>query len=252
MKPLRLLQLTDLHFPAEAHQDVHGVYPDQNFDAIYPLVEKWSPDLLVLTGDLADTGDASAYHRLGERLSELPCPKLALPGNHDDKAIMAGILARYAIECPFSVTAGAWRLIMLDSVVPGEPGGHLPGRQLQRLEQALEAQPESHHLVFVHHHPVPVQSPWIDSQSLANGDQLVATLERFPRVAALCWGHIHHQWNEPHPRFRLLGTPATAGQAKPKQDRWVDDDFGPRCRWFQLEPDGQWDTGILEAENQRH
>jgi len=43
------------------------------------------PDLVILSGDLADMGTAAEYDQAAEMLALIPQPFLMIPGNHDDR-----------------------------------------------------------------------------------------------------------------------------------------------------------------------
>jgi Icc protein len=43
---------------------------------------------------------------------------------------------------------------------------------------------------------------------------------------------------------RLLGTPSTSAQFKPRVDHFEIDDLPPAFRWLDLYPDGRLDTGL--------
>ena len=85
------------------------------------------PDLLLATGDLADTGDDSlSYARLREAVAGLPFPVHYALGNHDGRdsfrsnfpeAPMPDGFHQYAIE------AGDLRILVLDTLEEGRHGG---------------------------------------------------------------------------------------------------------------------------------
>lgn len=76
---LRIAHLTDLHLPAEAGQIVAGRDADQALESILARLLTLRPDLLLLTGDLTDSGDASAYLRLQDRLRRLTAQSWRCP-----------------------------------------------------------------------------------------------------------------------------------------------------------------------------
>ncbi|MEJ1715050.1 hypothetical protein SMA37_25910, partial [Escherichia coli] len=78
------------------------------------------------------------------------------------------------------VDVGAWRIVLLDSAVPGAVLGHFADEQLQLLERALAEAPERHCLICFHHHPVPIGCAWMDPIGLANAEALFAVTDRFP------------------------------------------------------------------------
>ena len=50
------------------------------------------PQLVVISGDLADTPSAEEYDHLKSLLAPLEIPFVAEPGNHDDRALMRATL----------------------------------------------------------------------------------------------------------------------------------------------------------------
>jgi Icc protein len=139
---------------------------------------------------------------------------------------------------------GNWLIVMLDSTVAGEHGGHLDAEQLEGLEAALAAQPGAHALVCLHHHPVPHGSAWLDELMLDNADQLFTVLARHGGVRGLAWGHTHQPFEGMHGRIRLMGTPSTCMQFTQNADEFEVDDRPPAYRWLELDPGGGIETGI--------
>ena len=77
-------------------------------------------------------------------------------------------------------------MIGLDSQRPGEARGTLGDEQRAWLHQRLKSTPPLNTVLFLHHPPVAVQSPWLD----AIGLQDAADFERLVRA---------------HPQVRLIG-----------------------------------------------
>jgi Icc protein len=133
---------------------------------------------------------------------------------------------------------------MLDTLVAGSVGGKLAISQLQLLERALEAAPDTHHLICLHHHPVPIGSSWMDSIGLANPDALFEVLDRHANVRALLWGHIHQEFDSWRKGVRLLASPSTGVQFEPGSERFRVSAQPPGYRWLRLHDDGRLDTGV--------
>jgi 3',5'-cyclic-AMP phosphodiesterase len=135
-------------------------------------------------------------------------------------------------------------IIMLDSTVAGEHGGHLDAEELARLDAALAAQPDAFALVCLHHHPVPHGSAWLDELMLGNAGEFFDVLARHPGVRGLAWGHTHQPFEGMHGRIRLMGTPSTCMQFAQNADEFEVDGRPPAYRWIELEPGGGIETGI--------
>ena len=92
---LHVVQITDPHLFADADGELRGVNTAGSLAAVLHAVRRrdWPPDLIVLTGDLAQDESRGAYQRLRHLLEPLDVPVLSLPGNHDDPALMSGLPA---------------------------------------------------------------------------------------------------------------------------------------------------------------
>jgi len=243
----RILQLTDTHLFAEPGGRLGGVDVDASLAAVIEHAVSAHPlaDLVLATGDLVHEETAASYERLAGYLARLQRPVFCLPGNHEDKGLLAG-------QCRVSphlrddkeVIVGDWRILLLDSAQPPEPGGYLPEAELALLEQALAADPDRPTLVALHHPPVSIGSPWMDAMSVANADELFAVLDRYGGVRAVVFGHIHQRFETTRAGVRYLGTPATGLQFLPGAAQSAYDSRPPGYRWLELGPEGAMETGV--------
>ena len=155
-----------------------------------------TPDLVVITGDLADNGQPGAYADLHAVLDRCPIPVHLTTGNHDLPAALVaefggtryladGRSAHYAVEYPQAT------LIAADSNVAGSPGGRLGPEQLAWIDSVLAARPGVPAFVALHHPPVPVGIPFLDDMRLADGPELGAVLVKHPHVVRVLAGHVH-------------------------------------------------------------
>ena len=157
------------------------------------------PDVVLVTGDLVETGAADEYRRLRDLIAPLTMPLYLIPGNHDDRPALragfrdhtylprAGGPVRYAVE-DFDV-----RLIALDTVIPGEDGGTLDAAQLDWLDATLSAAPRRPTLVLMHHPPIKTGIRCLDEIALdaASASRLGAIIERNRQVERIVCGHVH-------------------------------------------------------------
>jgi Icc protein len=142
------------------------------------------------------------------------------------------------------VDVGTWRITMLDSAVPGSVPGYLEDKQLQLLAQALSEAPQRHHLICLHHHPVPIGAAWMEPIGLRNPEALFSVLERFPQAKALLWGHVHQDFDQTRDGLRLMASPSTCIQFAPNSEDFALDALAPGYRWLRLHDDGQLETGV--------
>jgi Icc protein len=245
---MRLIQLTDSHLFAATEARLDGVATDATLRRVVAAVSQGPrTDLVVATGDLAHEGELQAYQRLADILAPLGAPIMCLPGNHDHAERMAVGLKRSGIQIGGRIGLGTWRLIGLDTLDPGREGGFLAPAELQRLEQALDAD-DGHWLIALHHPPVEIGSPWMDAMGLRNSTEFLAILQRYrDRVRAVLWGHIHQEFSQRWNGIELLGTPSTCIQFKPYVDRYTVDARAPGYRWLDLRPRGNFVTRVVRV-----
>ncbi|ACO80471.1 cyclic 3,5-nucleotide monophosphate metallophosphodiesterase [Azotobacter vinelandii CA] len=247
---LLVVQLTDSHLFADAEARLLGMQTQDSLQRVVELVRREQPriDLVLASGDISQDGSADSYARFLRICAPLAAPLRWLPGNHDDPEV----LARAGGECRQPVVdLGDWRLVLLDSVLPGAVPGFLDADELARLERALVEAPGRHHLVCLHHHPVSVGCQWMESIGLRNAEALFAVLDRFPQVRALLWGHVHQEFDRMRRGVRLLASPSTCVQFTPGSADFSVSDQAPGYRWLRLHADGRLDTGVSRLTGYR-
>lgn len=154
------------------------------------------PELVVISGDLADTPSDAEYAHVKSLLARLEIPFVAVPGNHDDRQLMrAAFQAQpYAHkDGPLDLihAAGGLDILLLDSSVPGKPFGLLESRTLAWLDERLGASAGRPALLFLHHPPFVTGIKHMDVQNLHNAGELAMLLRKHRRVRLVAAGHVH-------------------------------------------------------------
>lgn len=240
-----LVQLTDSHLFAGPDGKLLGMSTAESLRCVVDLVLDEQPriDLLLATGDLSQDGSLESYRQFRELSERIDAPVRWCPGNHDELAAMEEAARHSEMMAPV-LDIGAWRVTLLDTLVPGEVHGMLRDDQLALLERSLQEAPERHHLVCLHHHPVVIGSRWMDSIGLRNHDAFFEVIDRYSCVRAVLWGHIHQEFDAVRAGVRLLATPSTGLQFAPGSDDFLVDTRAPGYRWLRLNADGRLATGI--------
>ena len=88
-------------------------------------------------------------------------------------------------------------------------------------------------------------SKWLDSVSLKNGDEVLERLRTLRRVRATIFGHVHQEYDDDYHGIRILATPSTCRQFKPRCDEFAVDDKPPAYRRIELRKDGSVDTELV-------
>ncbi len=229
-----------------------GVNTLQNLCTViqHMLAERGDPTLLLATGDLTQDGSPQGYANFVETVGTVGVPIHALPGNHDAREAFHTTLGRYSHPV---IDLEHWRIVMLDSTIPGSNDGQLGDDQLHLLESLSQSGDTRHVLVAMHHQPVPVQSDWLDTMAIRNAAAFFEIIKCFPQVRALLWGHVHQEYDGVIPLSRdtnaraltLMATPATSFQFTPRSQNFDIDTVAPGYRWIDLHPDGTIETRVV-------
>lgn len=243
---LVLLQISDLHIFANADERFDDFDTSASLQDVLDLIEAHHPvyDVIVVTGDLVQTASDEAYQNVLELLRPLNHPVYTLPGNHDDPEDMQRLFDGTPLKtAPYS-DHDLWRIIYLNSWKANSHGGQLDDTALEALDHALASAGEQHILIALHHHPVSINSPWMDTMMLENPHNLFNRIEQDTRVKGIIWGHIHQQFESEKGHIKLMGTPSTCAQFEPGATAFSLDEMQPGYRWLRLSADGNIESGI--------
>lgn len=212
---LAILQLSDTHlFGADASGATRLHYGIVDTTAALRRVLDSaagisSLDLVVASGDVSDDGSQDSYRTLSELLGPWAAGRGAAViyamGNHDRRDGFEAVLgAREQVS-----TVRGFRIVTLDTSVPGAGYGELDDSQLDRL-QAILATPAEHGTVLVlHHPPVPAITPLLAALELQKPQALQAICAAGDVRVVLC-GHYHHAMATTFGRVDVLVAPAVA------------------------------------------
>ncbi len=247
MTALHLLQITDPHLVGDPAGGQRGMIPLDCFRAVLRAARPADVEVLLLTGDIVHD-DPDGYRWARDELLPLGKPVLCIPGNHDDPALLRTALDDEVFRHCGHHDFGAWRLVMLDSHLPGAAEGLLADSELQRLHDALADAPDRHALVVLHHHPVASGSRWLDAVGLLNAPAFLEVIDRHANVRGILWGHVHQEFDglrrNGRGELQLMATPSSCAQFLPHSDDFALDDRPPGYRHLTLHADGRIDTQV--------
>lgn len=194
-----IAQLSDPHVRPEAALYQDTVDSNAMFAAAIAQVNRLdpAPDVVLLTGDLVDFGDAAEYAELRRLLAPLKAPFLAIPGNHDARAVFRACFADRAWLPPgdqVHYVAGGFgpvRIVALDVTLPGLHHGAVDDASLAWLDAALAQEPARPTILMLHQPPFECGIPYMDQYLCRGGDRLAAVVQRYPAVERVVCGHVH-------------------------------------------------------------
>jgi 3',5'-cyclic AMP phosphodiesterase CpdA len=172
------------------------------------------PDLLLLTGDLTNSGDPASFARLAGLLAACPIPARLLCGNWDERGVLLAQFpdaASVAGFVQFEMAFAGLRLIALDTTEPGRHGGAFCAARAAWLSERLDADPGTPVLIAMHHPPIVSGIDWMDG----TGEEpwiarFRAAIEGRAQVRAIISGHLHRSIHTTFAGVPLIVCPSSA------------------------------------------
>lgn len=190
-----IAQVTDTHLGFDP--DNPAEFNRKRLDQVIRILQGMQPqpDVLLLTGDLADRGDSASYRRLANALGNCPFPVWPIVGNHDDRAnflkhfpqvdTVDGFV-QYQRQC------GPLRMLFLDTLEPGRHGGAFCAARAAWLDARLKEAPDTPTLIVMHHPPTEIGIPWMDTHSEELWVQRLAqAMKAGNAIIGIVCGHVH-------------------------------------------------------------
>lgn len=168
------------------------------------------PDLVLHSGDVTDTATGAETQNAADILSRLSMPLFVVPGNHDDRKIVSEVFGDKV--CPtnddgfadYVVEGFPLRIIALDTLDPGRPGGCLTETRMNWLKARLNEGGRGPTIIVAHHPPVKLGVPESDQDGFAGAEDLGEIVAAHPNIERFLCGHIHL-----HTTARWSGTVVT-------------------------------------------
>jgi 3',5'-cyclic AMP phosphodiesterase CpdA len=218
-----LVHLSDTHFLAEGAALYDVIDTDHTVHRALEQLHRSGirPDALILTGDIADRGEADAYRRIRGIMeaaaAQWEAKIIWVMGNHDKRAAFRSTLLRQdqsgapvAPEVRYTdvqtrvdqnadhqdpidqvIDLDGLRIIALDTSVPGYHHGEVTNAQLEWLRTVLSTPARHGSILALHHPPIPTPLPLMSVLELQEQPRLAAVLAGSD-VRAILGGHLHY------------------------------------------------------------
>jgi 3',5'-cyclic-AMP phosphodiesterase len=190
--PLRILHLSDTHLFGDGTLHYGVVDTTAALDRVLAQAAGLDRlDLVVCTGDLSDDGSERSYELLRERVDPFAAARGAavayVMGNHDGRAGFEAVLG----ERTGVIEVRGFRLVRLDTSVPGYGSGRLDDGELEMLRAALAAPAPHGTIVALHHPPTPASTELLGGLELRDPERLLEVCAAGD-VRLVLGGHYHH------------------------------------------------------------
>ncbi|MBY5720921.1 phosphodiesterase [Rhizobium leguminosarum] len=165
---------------------------------------KPTPDLMIITGDLTDSGQVGEYRRLQEIVETLPFPVHMVLGNHDIRENYLTVFPEKREAetgfAQFCLELQDLRIIGLDSLIEGHGHGGLCAARLSYLRGRLAERPEVPTIIMLHHQPFIFNGGVYDDVGLKDGvEEFGAIVAGNRQIVRVLCGHLHRSleslWN---------------------------------------------------------
>lgn len=222
-RPVIIAQFSDLHITTAGRRNEYSIDTAAGLSRCIEHLGALdvAPDLLVISGDLADEGVPEEYQRLRAMLAAVRIPLCLMPGNHDRRGPLRQAFSGYdglgtSGRMHYHRDIRGLRVILLDSVIERRESGDLDSEQMQWLEGLLRSAPQQQAVIFLHHPPVVTGFSRMDRASL-----VPESLTRFAELVAgntqvrgIFCGHVHRSVQVTWQGVPVSVCPSTAFQAR--------------------------------------
>lgn len=193
---MKFIHVTDTHLVTPG-ETLKGLDPAARFSACIDSINQHHKDAecMVITGDLADTGQEAAYDFLAAELERCALKSYLLVGNHDDRTSFQKRFPDTPID-ENGFTQHVWEsrqgvFLFLDTVKSGTHSGEYCGARRGWLKQMLTHYQNETIYLFMHHPPFDIHLPCIDRIGLENQQAFAEIVQSHANVRHLFFGHAH-------------------------------------------------------------
>ena len=245
---IKFIQISDSHLLQDNRQRLIGVDTGASLRAVIDLVSnEENVSGILASGDLSQDGSLQSYQRFSEITQTTGVPVYWIPGNHDDSKYFHDPDG-FPLKKRDLIEVGNWRVLLLDSVIPGKESGLLADSELEYIENNV-INDGKHHLLVMHHQPISCGSAWLDSMILENADDFIRLISSKDNIRAVLYGHIHQASRQQLAGISFFSTPSTCFQFKPRTDEFTLDTRLPGYRKIILKNDGSIETDVIRIKN---
>jgi 3',5'-cyclic-AMP phosphodiesterase len=215
VRPAAIVQISDLHLGADwTNRD-----PSRELARCVAAITRLDLTIaaVLVLGDIAEHATDAEYLEACAQLRRVEAPVHVAMGNRDDRERLRhhfGLTAAGDAPLNYAVTAGPFRLLVVDTTVPGSDSGRLEPSSLRWLDEQLSADRSTPSLLALHHPPLLTGSPAWDQIALdsASRRELAAVLAGARQVHAILGAHLHRPVATDFAGRPLLVSPSTYAQ----------------------------------------
>ena len=168
-------------------------FDEEMFMQAVSEINRLQPDMIILTGDITNSGYYKEYQQAKKYLELFEAPLFAIPGNHDARNLGYQTFEELIGEKSWKLTMDDdFTVIGLDSSSPDESRGHVGNPQHMWLQHQLDEAVinENFIIVALHHHVIPIPQTGRERNVLSDAGDILNTLATH-EVDLILSGHKH-------------------------------------------------------------
>ncbi|OGI19943.1 MAG: hypothetical protein A3B68_00140 [Candidatus Melainabacteria bacterium RIFCSPHIGHO2_02_FULL_34_12] len=246
-----IIQISDTHLFGDKNRKINGSNSYENLKLVLNHIAALNerPELIIVTGDLSQDCTFESYQFLSNLLDKTGIKYYFLPGNHDDVDILNKVFDFQWIknEADYSIEFKNYLFYIIDTSLYPNDYGELSGAQLLKFEKYLNENKNKQTIVFMHHHPILIESPWLDAMMLKQADKFNSIIKNHPQIKAVLFGHIHQVVEQKINGTYYASAPATCYQALAKTKMFTVEKHTPGYRIIEINGD-KFNTKVIWVE----
>lgn len=212
-----IAQITDLHLNCQDGLTCGNTHRLRRVIADIKKMKR-QPDIVVMTGDLAEQGRGASYKALRTELLSFDIPTYFAMGNHDEKTALAACFPDTEFNqgyLQYSINEGSLRIIAIDTSEAGRHGGAFCETRANWLAAELAKAPNKPTLIAMHHPPTDSGIPWLTTpDNAAWAQRFKAVINTHSNIVHIMCGHVHRNIFKRFGGTTLSVASAIASQAK--------------------------------------
>ncbi|NPA74178.1 MAG: hypothetical protein GXO12_05645 [Epsilonproteobacteria bacterium] len=224
---MKIVQITDTHLLG-VNGSLFGIDPSLRLRYALDSIVNNHQDasFVVITGDIANSGDIRAYEELKSILKDFPVRVHLIPGNHDKKEYLEKFFELESVENSilYDKVYDDKAFVFLDSTVKGEEFGAMDENRLSWLKQTLLKHKGKEIYLFMHHFPLRSNLLWMDKHAnFRSYESFFDTIVEFEDIKHIFCGHLHRIIDARYKHISISCTRSTTFQVAYKPG--CEDDF---------------------------
>jgi Icc protein len=185
-----IIQLSDIHIGRE-NENTYDTDVRANFQTALSHAVSRSPDLIVVTGDIAfKAGDKNIYIWVKEKLDQTDLPYTLIAGNHDDSTLLA-----QSFNLTSDLHEGAlyhYRILRNKLLFFLDTSSDMFDSLQQNFVTSVMEKNDMPAVLFMHHPPKLLGAKFMDARySLSNIPEVKLWFNLQKNIEAVFCGHYH-------------------------------------------------------------